>query len=77
MYTIGLIIVLALGIIIGLLITFVIELFARKPHERNQPLAKLIPKQKGVILEQSPLINSFMNFDNDYDPSRDTEVESL
>jgi len=71
------IIIYALGVITGLLITFVIEFFARKPHERNQPLAKLIPKQKGVILEQSPLINSFMNFDNDYDPSRDTEVESL
>ena len=63
------IIIYALGVITGLLITFVIELLVRKPSERNQPFSKLIPKEKGVILEQNPIYDSFIN----YDPSRDTE----
>lgn len=67
------IIIYALGVITGILIAFMVELFARKPSERNQPLAKLFPSQKGVIIENNPIINSFI----DYDPARDEEVESL
>lgn len=67
------IIIYALGVITGLLIAFMIELFTRKPSERNQPLAKLFPSQKGAIIENNPIINSFI----DYDTARDEEVESL
>lgn len=67
------IVIYALGVITGLLVAFMVELFTRKPTERNQPLAKLMPSQKGAIIENNPIINSFI----DYDPSRDEEVESL
>lgn len=67
------IIIYALGVITGLLITFLIEWFTRKPSNRRQPLAKIFTKKEGVILESNPIYNSFMNFNNDYDSSRDTE----
>lgn len=75
------IIIYALGVITGLLITFLIEWFTRKPSDRRQPLAKIITKKEGVILESNPIYNSFMNYNNnqnyDYDSSRDTEDISV
>ena len=71
------VIIYALGVITGLLITFLIEWFTRKPSDRRQPLAKIITRKEGVILESNPIYNSFMNYDNDYDSSRDTEDVSV
>ena len=60
----------ALGVITGLLVAFMIELFTRKPSERNQPISTYIKsKEKGIIIENNPIYDSLMN----YDTSRDTE----
>lgn len=69
------IIIYALGIITGLLIAFMVELFTRKPTERNQPISKLIPSQKGVIIENNSIYESFLNYGDN--ATRDEEVESL
>ena len=64
------IIIYALGVITGLLVAFMIELFTRKPSERNQPISTYIKsKEKGIIIENNPIYDSLMN----YDTSRDTE----